>query len=272
MPIYIKVLDHVPPMELLGHRIVWSFLLMAVVLFWSRGWKEVWRALGEKKTRWLLVGSTIVICFNWLGFIWAVYTERLSQASLGYYINPLVSVLLGWIFLGEKLRPWGKAALALATIGVLVQAFTLTEFPWIALFLAFSFGFYGLFRKVASVRPVAGLTIETGLLTPVIFIWFLVTFTHDTPLSITSGTTFTKVLLPFAGVITAVPLILFAAAAHRLKLATIGFLQYITPTMQLLLAVLAFGEEFSIAHFFSFLIIWTALFIYTYDILKRAQR
>jgi chloramphenicol-sensitive protein RarD len=200
-----------------------------------------------------------MIAINWFVFIWAVSNRRVVEAGLGYFINPLANVLLGMVFLRERLRPGQAGALLLAAAGVLVQVVALGHLPWVALSLAVSFAVYALLRKVTPAGPLAGLFVETTLLLPLAL--FFVATTWDSSVF----TPRTYALLAASGVITAVPLLLFAAAARRVRLATMGFLQFLSPTCQLLLAVLAFGEPFTRWHLFSFGLIWAGLVIYSYD-------
>jgi chloramphenicol-sensitive protein RarD len=224
----------------------------------------------DRRTLLTLAGSTTLIALNWLTFIWAVASGQLLQASLGYYINPLVNVLLGFVFLSERLRPWQWASFALAATGVAFLAVSYGGFPWVALVLAFSFAFYGLLRKVARLDSLSGLTMETMLLFPVMLgYWCRLLARGDS--AMTTGPLHVQVLLPLGGVITAVPLLWFAGAARRLRLSTIGFMQYIAPTFQFLLAVVAFGEPFTRAHAISFALIWVALSIYTTDTLRASR-
>jgi chloramphenicol-sensitive protein RarD len=260
-------MSDVHAIELTAHRIVWSFIPLAALLTVRGLWGNVWVALRRPRTLLLLTGSTILICLNWLGFIWAVFIGRLSEASLGYYLNPLISVLLGFLFFRERLRPLQKVALGIASLGVLYLTVRLGYLPWIALGLAFSFALYGLFRKKAAISAAGGLTVETALLCPPALIALGYLEVHQ-GLSILHGDLFMKVFLPMAGIMTAVPLVLFAASARRLPLSAIGFMQYTTPSMQLLVAVLLFGEPFNIHKAIAFGAIWTALALYTTDTLR----
>jgi len=271
LPVYIKSLRHVNVVELLGHRVIWSLVMTALLIAFLGGWNRLRVALRVRRTRLLLLASTIAITGNWLGFLWAVYTDRLSHASLGYYINPLISVLLGFLFFSERLRRKQQVALVLAALGVLYMTLRLGELPWISLFLAFSFGFYGLLRKMALVDSVGGLAVETALITPVLLLVMGFLETQD-GLAIFHGSAMTILALPFAGIVTAVPLILFAGAARRLPLSAIGFMQYITPTLQLITAVALFGEPFTGHHAVAFAAIWTALAFYTYDMVQHRRR
>ncbi len=269
--LYFKAVSTVPSFEVLSHRIIWSVGLLALLMRWYGRWPAAVRALRERRTLLTLLATTGLIAINWLTFIYAVASGHTLQASLGYFINPLVNVLLGVIFLGERLRPWQIGSVTLAGAGVAYLTLAYGQFPGIALVLAFSFGFYGLLRKTVRADSLTGLTIETTLLLPLSLGYVLW-------LGIQGGGSFGTVsrsldlLLILAGVITFVPLLWFAAAARRLTLSTLGFLQYIAPTGQLLLAVAVFGERFTAAHAVCFACIWTALVIYTIDAVSRVRR
>jgi chloramphenicol-sensitive protein RarD len=210
-----------------------------------------------------------MIAINWFVFLWAVTNRQVVQAGLGYFINPLVSVLLGMVFLRERLRPAQAAALLLAAAGVLVQVVARGSFPWVALSLAWSFGFYALLRKTAPVGPLVGLFVETALLVP-LAAYFAMGFSLGADaVAVTPGT---YGLLAASGVITAVPLILFATAARRLTMATLGFMQFLSPSCQLLLAVFAFREPFTKWHLLSFGLIWLALALYCIEAFRAYRR
>lgn len=263
-PIYFKALAGVAPLEVLSHRIAWSVATLALILTVARRWEGVRTALSRPRTLATLCATTLLIAVNWLVFIYAVGAGKVLQSSLGYFINPLVSALLGVVFLGERLSPKQKASFVLAAAGVLLLTASHGEFPWIALSLAVSFGLYGLLRKKATVDSLAGLTVETLLLFP-LALGYLGWLAHGGRSAFVSGPTHLTVLLACAGVITSVPLIWFAAAAKRLRLATVGLMQYVVPTLHFLLAVFAYGEPFTGAHLASFALIWTGLFLYTWD-------
>lgn len=261
--IYFKLLTHVPPLVLLAHRIVWSSLFLLILLAGLRRWQETRQALRSRAVMLGLVGSTLMIAANWYTFIWAVTNQHVVEASLGYFINPLVVTLLGFVVLHERLRPMQWSAVVLAGAGVAYQVLGLGQIPWIALILATSFGFYGLIRKTAHVSPLVGLAVETVLLLPV---GALIAARHLRVELQTSGADLkTYLLLMLSGVLTAIPLLWFAAGARRLRLATIGFLQYIAPTCQLLVAVLLFGEPFELSRLVTFACIWAGLTIYSID-------
>lgn len=270
VPVYFKAVAEVPALEVLAHRVVWS-ALMLIPLALARGKRaQVLQVLRDRKTLMVLTLTTVLIATNWFLFIWAVATDRVLEASLGYFINPLVNVVLGVAFLGERLSRPAAVAVFLAGIGVAVQVAVIGSLPWIALTLAFSFGLYGLLRKTASVGSVVGLTVETSLLMPVA-VGFLVSARHSGGLYLGTGHSGTDVLLVLAGLVTTLPLLCFTSAARRLRLATLGFLQYLAPSGQFLLAVLVYGEPLTAAHLVTFGCIWIALAIFTADQIRNAR-
>ena len=243
-PIYLKAVRTVPVVEVLCHRVVWALVVLAVVTAVRGEMGAVVAALRDRRALLVLSGSTVLIAINWLVYIFSVTYSRILESSLGYYINPLVSVLLGIVLLGERLTPLMKAAVVAAAAGVAWLAFDLGQLPWISLVLAFSFGTYGLLRKIAPVGALIGLTVETLLLAPFAAAYLGWAVTHGRS-GFLSGGPGMDVLLLLAGPVTAVPLLCFAAAARRLPLSTMGFLQYLSPTLQFLLAVAVYGEPFS---------------------------
>ncbi len=271
VPIYFKAVASVPALEVLAHRVVWSVVILAGLVVVRRQGSAVRTALRDRKTLGVLVITTVLIAANWYLFIWAVATGRVLQASLGYFINPLVNVALGVIFLRERLSRPATAAVALATVGVLYQTLLGGELPWIALVLALSFGTYGLLRKTARVGPIVGLALETGLLAPVA-VAYLIWLRQEGSLGFAGGDPTLDLLLVAAGVVTTVPLLWFTRAAQLLPLSTLGFLQYLAPTMHFALAVALYGERFTAHHGVTFGCIWTALAIFTADRLRRVPR
>lgn len=261
-PVYFKAVKVVPPLEMVAHRIVWSLAFLLVLITWKGAWRSIMELLRRPKCLAALTASTLLIATNWLVFIYAVGVGEVLQSSLGYFINPLVSVLLGFLFLGERLERTQWVSLALASAGVLYFALQLGSWPWISLLLGASFGLYGLIRKALHVEPLVGLTVETLLLAPFALFYLLQLHGKGTGIFLASSTRI-DLLIPMAGIVTAVPLLLFAAAARRLRLATIGFLQYITPTLHFLLAVAVYGEKFTHTHLISFLFIWCGLTLYS---------
>lgn len=270
VPLYFRAVRSVPADEILAHRVVWSFVLLAILSRWFHRWPVALAALRDRRILLTLLLSTALIAINWLTFIWSILDERLIEASLGYFMSPLVNVALGVVFLRERLRAWQGVSVALATVGVGYLTLRYGQVPWIALILATSFGFYGLVRKTARVDSLVGLTLETMLLAPAMGLYLLVlTLAGDGVFA--QGPPRLSLLLVLGGVVTAVPLLCFAAAARRLRLATVGLLQYIAPTFQFFLAVVAFGEPFTQAHAISFTLIWCALAIYSIDAIRASR-
>lgn len=270
-PLYWRLLSAVPPTQIMAHRIVWCAALAGGFLTFSKGpmW---WRAVvAQPRLLAMLCASALMIGTNWWLYIWAVNAGHIVETSLGYFINPLVSVLLGVVVLREKLRPGQWLAVAIAAVGVAYITWSFGALPWIALTLALSFGTYGLLRKLAVVPAVDGLAIESSVLfLPALGYLLLMesrgmgVFGH---LSL-----HTSILLGVAGIVTALPLVLFAYGARRIPLATVGFLQYIAPTLQLLIGVFVFHESFTHTHLIGFGAIWAALLIYMLDGLLRPRR
>ncbi|MCP4247506.1 MAG: EamA family transporter RarD [bacterium] len=264
VPVYFKAVASIPPLEILAHRVVWSLVLLAALLTLRRSWKLVFGAVASRTVAVTLAATTLLIAVNWYVFIWAVGRGHILQASLGYYINPLVNVVLGYVFLGERLDRWQKTSVALAAAGVAYLTFGYGQVPWIALTLAGSFGFYGLLRKTVPIGALAGLTVETVMLGP-LALGYIVYLAAQGAGSFGTVSRTTDGLLILAGVVTAVPLLWFANAARRLRLATLGFLQYLAPTGHFLLAVIVFDEPFNRDYLITFVCIWTALLIYSVD-------
>jgi chloramphenicol-sensitive protein RarD len=270
-PIYFKAVAAVPALEVLAHRVVWSVVVLAIVLTVQRRWHEVVAAVADLRILGVLGVTALLIGGNWYLFIWAVTTGHLLQASLGYFINPLVNVFLGVVFLGERMSRAGIAAVAMAGLGVGWLAARGGAVPWVALVLAFSFALYALIRKTARVKPVPGLAVETALLAPVAVL-YLATTASSGGLYFGTGSWKLDLLLAAAGLITALPLLWFNMAAQSLPLSTLGFLQYLSPTGQFLLAVLAYGEPLTRDRLVAFAWIWIALGIFTVDQLQTRKR
>lgn len=270
LPVYWKALQTVPALEILVHRTVWSLVFVLLLQAILRRWD--WLRLVRQQPRMLRIflGSTVLLSVNWLTYIWAVNAGHVVDASLGYFINPLVSVLLGMIFLGERLRPWQGVAVGLAAVSVLYLTLGLGSLPWIALVLAGTFGFYGLLRKTAPLGSMEGLSVETALLSlPALAYLLALEATGQGSFGHAGATT--SLLLAFTGVVTAVPLLLFAWAARNTTLATVGILQYIAPTFQFLLGLLVYHEPFSPARLLGFGGVWLALVIYTGEALMQER-
>lgn len=262
LPLYFRAVEAAPPLEVLAHRVVWSVFWIALLLTVLRGWPAVRGVFADRRLLARLAVSALLISANWLIFIWAIATERVLEASLGYFITPLVNVVLGRLVLGEALTrvQWAAVGLAAAGVGwMLLRAGTL---PWVGLALALLFGAYGLMRKTAPVGAMSGLFAETALLAPLALAWLAWLGWQGTIVFGSMGIEF-DLLLAAAGLVTAVPLLLFARAAQGLRLASLGFFQYITPTGQMLVALFIFGELFTAAHAVTFGCIWLALALYS---------
>ncbi|QHE51260.1 EamA family transporter RarD [Pontibacillus sp. HMF3514] len=265
LPLYWKMVQVVPAAEILAHRIVWSFLFMLGIVFFTKNWskfKAECKDIVKHKKK--LIGITlasIMISINWVTYIWGVNSDHVVQASLGYYINPLVSIVLGMIVLKEKLTKVQYVSFFLAALGVGNLIYHFHQVPWVAIFLALSFGMYGLLKKTVKLSAMFGLTIETMIVTPVALL-FLANTHWGGGGSLTISPLVTWLLIG-AGVMTAIPLLLFASGAQRVPLSMVGFLQYIAPTIMLLFGVFLYGEPFTNVHLVSFTLIWTALLLYT---------
>lgn len=264
LPIFWKLLHSVPPLEIVSHRVVWSFIFVFLVVVISKDWQSFAQLRQRPKILLAYLATAIVLSINWLVYVWAINAGYIVESSLGYFINPLVNVLLGVVFLREKLRLWQWIPVGLATLGVLYLTVSYGALPWIALTLAFSFGTYGLIKKTAALSSIPSFTIETGFmfvpaLGMLLYLEFVGrgAFGHQTPL--------VTLMLVLAGVATGLPLLWFGAAARMIHLSTLGFLQYIAPTFQFLIGVLLYGEDFSQDRIIGFCIIWVALLMFTID-------
>ena len=264
LPIYWKVLEQVPPLQILSHRIVWSFFLLAALISFRQSWKPIQAAVFNPRTLLIFIIAAVLLSINWLTYIWGVNSGFIVETSLGYFINPLVNVLFGVVFLRERLRSTQWIAIALAGCGVLYLTFALGRLPWIALLLAFSFAFYALVKKTSSLASLQGLTLETAIMfiPAVAFLLFtdfsgVGAFTHlDTS---------TDILLIFTGLVTALPLLLFGSAAQKIRLSTLGILQYLAPTIQFILGIAIYHEPFTRATLVGFVMIWLALLFYSME-------
>lgn len=270
LPLFFRLLHHVDPVEIVTQRILWSLLLILALLAARRDLRPFLAALCDRRLVLPLAGSALMIGTNWVVYVWAVNRGHVLAASLGYFLNPLVVVMLGVVVLNEKLRHTQILAIGVASLGVVILAASALTSLWISLVLALSFSFYGLLRKVTPVPPITGLGIETLLLAPLAGAYLLWESTHggvqfgqDAP---------TTALLITAGVVTTVPLLLFAVAARRLPLATLGLLQYLAPTLQFLCGVLLLGEQLGTGQLFSFGLIWVGLLLFATDGIATARR
>ncbi|UBF30146.1 EamA family transporter RarD (plasmid) [Kovacikia minuta CCNUW1] len=266
LPLYWKLFGSVPAIEVLSHRIVWSALFLVGLLLLQQRLPEFVTVLRSPQQLSFLLLTATILTSNWGLYIYGVNSDRVVETSLGYYINPLVNVLLGVLFLNERLSRMQMSAVALAAIGVAIFIWRLGTIPWIALALALSFGVYGLLRKSAAIAPMVGLTIETLLITPIAIglmsYWSIVGTTHwgqsDRITALFMG----------CGVITSLPLLWFNTAAKRLRLSTLGFFQYLAPSLQLLLGVFLYHEPFTLTHFITFGLVWSAIGLYVISSLR----
>ncbi len=271
LPVYWKLIHNVPALEIISHRMVWSFVFAIGVIAFSGGWSEFRVSLGEKKNLPPFLLTSLLLTANWLIYVWAVNAGFIVETSLGYFINPLVNVLLGVLFLREKLRPWQWVSVGLAFLGVVYLTWRYGSLPWIALSLAFSFAFYGLIKKKASLSSTQGFATETGMMfIPALAYLFFLEFTGKGAFGHQSIRV--SALLMLAGVATGLPLLLFGKAARMIPLSMIGFLQYIAPTMQLFIGVFLYQEPFPLDRLIGFGLIWIALLIYSVEGLVARQQ
>lgn len=262
LPIFWKALQHVPALEILAHRMVWSLAVVLLLVALQRHWRWLNAAFRSRRTLLTFMSTALLLSVNWFVYIWAVNTGHIVESSLGYFINPLMNVLLGIVFLKERLRLWQGAAIAVALSGVLYLTFNYGQLPWIALTLAVSFGLYGLLRKTAALNSLEGLTLETILLFPPALAYLLyLQWIGSAALGNTDA--ITAILLVGGGIATAAPLLLFAAGARRITLTSLGILQYIAPTLQFLIGVFLYDEPLTGARLIGFCLIWIALLLYT---------
>lgn len=269
VPAFWKLLSQVPALELLSHRVVWGLLTLLSLTALSGGLAATKQALRDRRVLLTMAISSLLLTINWGTFVYAVSANRLLEASLGYFINPLVSVALGVMVLRERLRRAQKIAIALAIVGVIALTIQRGQPPYLSLLLASTFGLYGLVRKTARVESLAGTTIETAIMLPAALGFLGVLLSRDQGALMHASIT-THLLLVVTGIVTAVPLLLFTSAARRLPLSTVGFLQYLAPSGQFFLAVLVYGEPFSAATFVAFAVIWAGLATFSYDVWQRS--
>lgn len=270
-PIYFKSVADVSPFEVLSHRIIWSVIFMALFIAASGRWQELLRNLRQKRLLAKLAASAILISINWVVFIWSVGQGHILDTSMGYFINPLVSLLLGMLILGERLRRVQWLAVSMAVMGVAYQLILLGSLPWVALVLACSFGTYGLLRKQIVVDPFSGLLIETLLLSPFALLYLFWLAQHN-ELVFVSESVRMSVLLIAAGIVTSLPLICFAAGAKRLTLTINGLLMYITPSLTFILAVVVYDEPLDANKLVTFALIWTGLILFTAEGIWQSQK
>ncbi|MFL6589095.1 MAG: EamA family transporter RarD [Chthoniobacterales bacterium] len=267
IPVYWKLLSALPAYEILAHRFVWTTVFLSGLLSWQRRWPELREAARSRRALLYCLASGIAISVNWFFFIWAVNVGRVIETSLGYFMTPLVNVLFGAVFLRERLTRWQFVSVILALVGVLNLTFGYGRFPWLAITLCVSFGLYGLLRKQSGVRPIPGLFLETSLLAPIAAI-YLLQLQRGSSAFTSAGWTMALLLIS-TGVVTGMPLVWFGHAARNLRLTTLGFLQYISPSCSFFLGVFLYHEPFTRAHLVTFTFIWVALIIFTVEAIWR---
>lgn len=270
LPVYFVIVRNVDPTEVLAHRIIWAVPFGALILSFRRQWAEVGRALTHRAMLGWLSLSAVFIGINWFVYIWAIQDGRILETSLGYYINPLTNMLVGYLFFGERLRRFQAVAVVLATLGVTVLTLSAGKVPWVALFLAVSFSVYAGVRKKVVIGGMPGLFVETVLLMPFATAWFAFLFSSS-QMVFASGDASMNFWLMVAGPITALPLLCFALAARRLSLMTIGFMQFLAPTIQFCTGIY-FGEDLTTAHIVCFGFIWLAVAFFIFDAFKSAKK
>jgi len=270
-PIYFKVIDEIDSSEIMIHRVVWSTLLLFVIVVLSKKSSALFSLIKQPKLLLHLTISATFLAVNWFMFIWAVNNDHLLDASLGYYINPLFSVALGVMFLGERLRKMQSIAVALAVIGVLIQLIIIGSLPLISFALAGTFGIYGLLRKKLHVDSFIGLLIESAMMLPLALIYWQYFVSSPTSNMLENSISLNSTLM-FAGIVTTAPLLCFTSAAKRLTLSALGFFQYIGPSIMFLLATFHYNETFNMAKLLTFGFIWVALLLFSYDSIKSRKK
>ena len=260
-PIYWKFLHDIPALQVIGHRIGWSFLLLLAYIFITRQWSDFRSAAFDRRTIAIYTVAGVLLSVNWLVYVWGVNSGFIVETSLGYFINPLLSVLFGVIFLREKLRPMQWLPVIIAAIGVTYLTATYGRLPWIALSLAVTFGLYGLFKKLSPLGSVFGLTLETGIVFPIALVYLIIVQINGTAGFLRDGTAI-DLLLVGAGIVTTIPLLMFASAAKQIPLNMIGVLQYFAPTIQFLIGIFIYKEPFDTTRLIGFSIVWLALIIF----------
>ena len=273
IPVYWKFLTEVPASEILAHRFVWTTAFLVFLLSWQARWPEVRGHIHSRRAIGYCIASGVAVSLNWLTFIWAVNAGRVLETSLGYFMAPLVNVLFGAIFLRERLTRWQLISVLLVTAAVLILTFGYGRFPWIAVVLCVSWGIYGLLRKLSGTAAIPGLFLETILLTPVAIAYLAILGSRGGGVA-GIGHWSLLVLLMSTGVVTGLPLVWFGHAARHLRLTTIGFLQYLAPSGTFFLGVFLYAEPFTMTHLITFALIWIALAIYTWEMVRlwRAAR
>ncbi len=270
LPLLFHLLDKADPVTIVANRTIWSLLLVGGIVWFGHRMDEVKAALADWPTLRSMIISSVLLAANWLIYVWAVGSGQVLEGSFGYFINPLVNVAVGMLFLGERQNPWQWVSIAVAIVAIGIQAIGIGRIPFIALSLALTFGFYGFFRKTAKVGSASGLFVETLILLPLAIAYLAYTFIRDGGPGV-HGDPYYLSLLILTGPATATPLLLFAYAVQRLRLTTIGMLQYVGPTLQFLLAVFAFHESINGVQLLSFGLIWLSLIIYSADSVVRRR-
>jgi chloramphenicol-sensitive protein RarD len=262
-PIYFKAIKHIPSLEILAHRVIWSALLLFVIILLRKNWPKVRAIFSNKRVLGVLMVSAVLLGFNWWLFIWSINNDHILDASLGYYINPLLNVALGMVFLKERLSKLQYVAVGLAVAGVGLQVLTYGSFPIIAVSLAISFSIYGLIRKTAAVDAMPGLLIESlVMLIPAVIYWYA--FADSSAVNLLDNSITLNALIIGAGLVTTAPLLCFVEAARRLNYSTLGFFQYIGPSIMFIFAVFVYGESFNPERWITFGFIWAALAVFSY--------
>lgn len=262
LPLYWKLLDQMPATEILAHRILWSFVFMCTILYFNRQLQSCKEVLKSKSNIVRILCATILITINWGLYIWAVTSGRVLESSMGYYMNPLIVVVLGVVILKERLNTWQIVSLIMAAIGVCIITISYGRIPWVSLILALSFALYGLMKKTIPVGSTVGLALETAMLTPFVLTYITIRQVNGIG-ALGNVSAMTTLILMGSGVATALPLLWFSKGAKRIPLSSMGFLQYISPTISLLLGVFVFKEQFTQTHMLSFGFIWGGLIIYS---------
>ncbi|MEI6859862.1 MAG: EamA family transporter RarD [Shewanella sp.] len=270
-PLFFKLLGQVSATEILIHRVIWSFVFVTMLMMAFGGFSHLRQVLKQPKQLMVLALTSILIAANWLLFIWAINNDHMLDASLGYFINPLVNVMLGMVFLGERLRKLQWFAVSLAASGVMVQLISFGSIPLVSLGLACSFGLYGLLRKKVNVDAKTGLLVETAILFPIASIYLFANVGGSLTNIMTNEISFNLLLLA-AGIVTTIPLLFFAAAAVRIPLSVLGFFQYLGPSIMFILAVTLYGESFDMEKGITFLFIWGALIVFTIDMFYKRNK
>ncbi len=262
LPIYWKALKQIPSLQITSHRIFWAFIFISILLWRQKRWSEFRATFKSKQNRIISLTTALILGSNWFVYIWAVNNDHILDASMGYFINPLISVLLGVIFLRERLNFRKSAAVFLAFLGVTYLTFQYGKIPWIALWLAVTFGVYGLLRKTARIEALVGLSAETALLSPLVLSYLIFQQIKGTGFVGTSSVSLHLLLLG-SGFFTAIPLLWFNLGVKKIPLMTTGFLQYLAPSIMLFLGVIVYGEKFTTTHLISFSFIWVAIILYS---------